>query len=121
MRDLTEEELKLAPEWATHYSVIHGCKILFESDLKCCLYENKTGLTHSIECNGVSPSSRPIIGFCFVKHSFSDDEVRFAKVSRNKSHVTITLSESAFGTVRYNKSDAIAIAKALGVTGEDLK
>ena len=35
MRDLTEKELKLAPDWATHYIVDCGDDVIYESSQLC--------------------------------------------------------------------------------------
>lgn len=113
MRDLTEEELKLAPEWATHYHVNHNESILFESDEKYCLYEKSTGLTSTVGCVGVCKESKPILRktFDITKHEFSDKLAEYLFLPG--------LNRLCFkGDIR--KQDAIAIAKVLGVTGEDL-
>ncbi len=113
MRDLTEEELKLAPEGATHYYAFDNGDILFECSEKCCMYKINYGLTGSLDCNGVCKESKPITRkpFDITEHEVSN-------------HVTVLESGDivVFGSGWIiNKDRAIAIAKALGVTGEDLK
>jgi len=120
MRDLTEEELKLAPGWATHYHANLNGSILFECKDRCCLYEKEGGLTRSIECNGVCKESKPIHPkkpFDISEHEFSDSYVYNAYCGSGNLSL---FEDTGLRMIKINKEDAIAIAKALGVTGEDL-
>jgi hypothetical protein len=58
--------------------------------------------------------------FDISEHEFSDEEIRFVKVFHKEKYITTLLNKGAFNTVRHDKGDVIAMAKALGVTGEDL-
>lgn len=119
MRDLTEEELKLKPDWATHYW-IHDNKIMFESEayfqllgdgVLGCRYSNAAGYVSS---HAEEFSKKP---FDITKHEFSDWEIS----SADFEHDEFTLRFFEVNAIHLNKDDAIAIAMALGVTGEDLK
>lgn len=58
--------------------------------------------------------------FDITKHEFGDEDIRLSNLCESK----IELAVDDCGIEHYftlQKSDAIAIAKALGVTGEDLK
>ena len=116
MRDLTEEELKLAPDWATHYFKDDHGDILFESTSG---YQWASGLKlkDRIIVRGYSVKlSKPIKPFDITKHEFSDT-VGFVECDGSE----LTLNCTGCNYVELYKDDAIAIAKALGVTGEDLK
>ncbi|ANY29626.1 hypothetical protein BOX08_gp61 [Pseudoalteromonas phage BS5] len=58
--------------------------------------------------------------FDISEHEFVDKWVRYAKLFDDGDYLRINISNESFNTVIHNKQDAIAIAKALGVTGEDL-
>lgn len=120
MRDLTEEELKLAPSWATHYW-IHDNKIMFESEayfqllgdgVLGCRYSNAAGYVSS---HAQEFSKKP---FDITKHEFSDSRITLDCVD-GEGDINIYYQENYDFYI--NKQDAIAIAKAHGVTGEDLK
>lgn len=113
MRDLTEEELGLAPDWATHYWESGG-KIMFESPSYFQLLrdgrftadrcDNAVG---RVSCQAVEIKRKP---FDISKHELNDHltELENGVLGVNDSGWII------------DKKRAIAIAKALGVTGEDL-
>lgn len=125
MRELTEEELKLAPDWATHY---------FIDELDDALYAglSKDGKYYSVWWFGLSLpieyvddidgyvtiSKKP---FDITKHEWSDTSVKEVRLFRDGS---IDIQSNLVGVevqISIYKQDAIAIAKALGVTAEDLK
>jgi len=127
MRELTEEELKLAPEWATHYFAYRDGDILFESDSKSTLYSSQlNGMLPVIETSGACSKSklfRP--SFCDAsKYAFSDNRLSF---SGGTFDACIDACDCCDGTVAevvnfdFNKDDAIAIAKHFCLTAEDLK
>ena len=58
--------------------------------------------------------------FDISEHEFIDKWVRCAKLVDDGDYLRINIRNESFNTVIHNKQDAIAIAKALGVTGEDL-
>ena len=126
MRDLTEEELELAPDWATHYYIYSDGDILFECESESALYRKNTNNNENailtMECDGICFKSIPINKkpLDITKHEFSDKDIRLSSLCESK----IELAVDDCGIEHYltfNKSDSIAIAKALGVTGEDLK
>ena len=119
MRDLTEEELKLAPDWATHYWV-HDGKVMFESvDLFQLLnnreltdsYSNDSGYITSF---AVEIKRKP---FDIGEYYFSSSNINGCIVDCGFLNLSFSVSERG---CFFDKDDAIAIAKALGVTGEDL-
>ena len=122
MRGLTEEELKLAPDWATHYYAYADGDILFECDTKCTLYIKGSGFMLKTEkCKGVCLESVPLNNkpFDINKHEFSDSDLS-ATIENGELSIGIEL-DSYIAYSKLNKSDAIAIARALDVTGDDLK
>jgi len=122
MRELTEE-LKLAPEWASHYFIFAGDKVLFVDK------QNKKASTLDMINDGCCPQSysdwfcdddlieikrKP---FDITKHEWSD--VYFDYVDCDDD---IRLySPHSNGDFYLGKDDAIAIAKHFGLTVEDLK
>ena len=117
MRDLTEEELKLAPDWATHYTKA-GSQVTFFNELKVqssldgelddIVYDNNYG----IESSDVQIPSKH---FDITKHEFSDTGIECCEVGGG----VLTIHNPEL-TTNLLFDDAIAIAKALGVTREDL-
>ncbi len=114
MRDLTEEELKLAPDWATHYYAFDNGAIQFESEYLYARVSAATGILGCEQCNKDYGISGVPIPFDITKHEFSDDFTYFDFESRIVEGVVIV-----DGGI--NKDDVVAIARALGVTGDDLK
>ena len=127
MRDLTEEELKLAPDWATHYCVTkfkgQHCITFHNSYWDQWVYPVSGAWSPKMTSQRIPALAKPISTkpFDINKHEFSDDEIRFVKVFHAEEYITILLNREALNTVRHDKADIIAMAKALGVTGEDLK
>ena len=120
MRELTEEELKLAPEWATHY---------FIDELDAALYAgiNKDGKYYSVWWFGLSLSLDCIVDidgyaaiskkpFDITKYEWSDSGIELCE---SKGGVLILHSPELTTNLVFD--DAIAIAKTLGLTAEDLK
>lgn len=111
MRDLTEEELALAPEWATHYFI--------DTSDDTPIYESKNlcwwaGLGKPLPCKRMDEGAIAIIRkpFDIAQHEWSD---KLARVMFLPEANKICFEGEIY------KKDAIAIAKALGVTAEDLK
>ncbi|QAY17964.1 hypothetical protein [Pseudoalteromonas phage C7] len=125
MRDLTAEELTLAPEWATHYSVntsSNWISVCFFSERRVVnLTDGKIGGVYFNEF-GIEDGDREIVRvkpFDIAKHDFSYKKLLFSEFINEKLELMVKDHPSpVFFNV--DKSDAIAIAKALGVTGEDL-
>ena len=123
MRELTEEERRLAPEWATHYFILDVDKVFFANK------ESKKGLT-LIMINGYG-SYQPYIGcFCdddlveinqkpfdITKHEFSCDSFYSVELRGGM----IELEGEYCVNYTLNKKDVIAMALHFGLTAEDLK
>lgn len=117
MRELTKEELELAPSWATHYSFGNNNSLWFEGKNRCATVENNK-LNVVIVGMGINENSKPIPRkpFNIKKHVFSDHIVSGCHLSND---LCVVFNACSHG-LNLTKQDAIAIAKALGVTGEDL-
>ncbi|AVM33035.1 hypothetical protein [Pseudoalteromonas phage PHS3] len=109
MRNLTEDELKLAPDWATHYIVDSDGSIIYESEKLCWWVGRREPLDN--EGSFGNSSNRAINTFNITQHEVAN-------------HITV-LENGELGVFGsgwiIDKVRAVAIAKALGVTGEDLK
>tara|TARA_R110002073_G_scaffold133936_4_gene281450 strand:+ start:7206 stop:7577 length:372 start_codon:yes stop_codon:yes gene_type:complete len=116
VRDLTEEELKLAPDWATHYIVDSDESIIYESE-KLCWWEGLRDPLNNERSFG-NLSNRTIKPFDISKHKFSDRDISMETLASD--YLCLHLDGKA-PYVAHSKKDAIAIAKSLCVTGEDLK
>ncbi len=117
MRDLTKEELKLAPDWATHYYAYADGDILFECDSKFALYDKGRGLMSPSEgCRGVCSESALLNRkpFDITEHELFTSGILMKHKNGKDLYVNYLMW-------KLDKDRAIAIAKALGVTGEDLK
>ena len=121
MRDLTKEELGLAPDWATHYNVLDGCgAVLFESAglfiWSAALKEGRAPILNA----EVLGNSMPIIRepFDIKNYECEDKYTQIAFV--NKDYIDINCCEDEMA-VRITKRDCIALAKALNITAKDLE
>lgn len=115
MRDLTEEELKLAPDWATHYIVDSFDDVVYQSENLFWWVNLISPVSHNNMIEGaVEITKKP---FDITKHDFSDWEISSADFEYDE----FTLRFFEVNAIHLNKDDAIAISKALGVAGEDLK
>lgn len=134
MRDLTQEEIDLAPDWSTHYSVFDDGDIMFESDEFYMWLFVSGDMSIKEHCNEMEPESRPIPRkpFDISEHEFSDGGIAINTVNHVKGQPLSIYMPDEYYSVEsgrcgrfeveftLNKADAIAIAKALGVTGGDL-
>lgn len=84
MRDLTPEELALAPDWATHYSLTSFGELCFV-DLKNKIVTSATGIKRDecpISCgnwfDGVDLPEIPRKPFDITQHEWSDNRISFA-------------------------------------------
>lgn len=123
MRALTEEELALAPEWATHYIVnIHG-DVIYQNDDSWWWSGMSTPLQNHAKAEfGAKPIPRR--PFDITKYEFSDGDLSALKAEGGIMWIDIEYGGSGNRDVAsavINNLDAIAIARALGVTAEDLK
>jgi len=135
MRDLTEKELKLTPDWAVKFDFFNG-ELIYMSDVVG-NYEGKPlyrflDAKHNIEEVGVEGDydlctrlipSKP---FDITKHEFSDPAWSINEIDVGQGYIDFYNHETCTDdgdadTHVLDKDDAIAIAKALGVTGEHLK
>jgi hypothetical protein len=119
MRDLTEEELALAP-WATHYKVDDCDDVLFESEDYCqWLIDGvlKVKLDNfDISSDAIKITRKP---FDITKHEWSD--ITMAGYEAAKCANGSIILNGSSKTKVINKQDGIAIANALGLTAGDLK
>tara|TARA_X000001382_G_scaffold47092_1_gene31895 strand:- start:358 stop:714 length:357 start_codon:yes stop_codon:yes gene_type:complete len=118
VRDLTKEGEELAPEWATHYIIDEDDDVVYESQELFWwseLGEPQRNFNFDVDRN------RPIHKTLdLTKHEFSDVAIRVSNLCKSK----IEFAVDDCGIEHYftqSKVDVIEIAKALGVTGEDLK
>jgi hypothetical protein len=135
MRDLTNEELKLAPDWATHWYFYNSCMkcIIFESESTFQTYNIESGSWSFIgkRKSNISRKAKQLPGksFDITGYKFSESIVGFDSISSSTLGLSVEYkqwngyldghsAEELF--ISINKSDAVAIAKALGVTGDDL-
>ncbi len=117
-RQLTQEELNLAPEWASRYSVDEFNAVLFESDkLFQWLDSGVLGCIYPQVNSGISMDSQPIPRKAFDVASIESPNMHDMDQPyiRNNDDGTITVDG------KIDKYLVIAIAKALGVTAEDFK
>lgn len=86
---------------------------------KSCFGGGFNGFCSCHICNGtgVKPEQKP---FDIGEHRFSDDEIRDVYFAASDEVVMINHIDECVNGLCLNKADAIAIAKALGVTGDDL-
>tara|TARA_R110002073_G_scaffold133936_6_gene281484 strand:- start:399 stop:791 length:393 start_codon:yes stop_codon:yes gene_type:complete len=130
MKELSNVEKDLAPEWAVYF-VADGNDVLFVSKCKsraCWLVDD-----FELECGFDLQDEFDIVGdyenlleelnliqkpFDITKHEFSDRDISMATLASD--YLCLHLDGKA-PYVAHSKKDAIAIAKSLGVTGEDLK
>lgn len=118
MRDLTPEELKLAPEWATHYFIYADGGVLFESKD---MYQ-MVGLPSVIkDIPNISIECAPIIRFNISNYKFSDKQVKRVRVINDGECLVTMLFNTSLNIITHNRDDAIAIAKHFRLTCEDLK
>lgn len=119
MRKLTEEELKLAPEWATHYTVDCCNDVIYQNGNLCWW----SGLSLPLGHNKINPTAKPINKpkkqFDITKYDFSDCYVLKAELEGGCS-LSFELQSHELGFVSFNKNDVIAMARALSVNAEDL-
>lgn len=96
------------------------------SDIKCSCFDCDNTATHTWSghptcdlCGSPSRARKAAKPFDITKHEFSDGDACIDYVNTSKDKLII--ETSIHTPVILNKKDSIAIAKALGVTAEDLK
>lgn len=117
VRDLTAEELALAPEWATHYKVDDDGDVLFESEDYYQWLVNGA-LDFEVINNVISFDAIKITEkqFDITHHEWSDV---IAEIEPESGHTLVIKSHGSW--LSFDKNDVIAMAKDRGVTAEDLK
>jgi len=121
-RPLTQKEIDLAPEWATHYFVTFHGDVTFENDrfaqILCGLV-----LQVKYECNGLCISSTPIPRkpFDIKSVEWSDSDIESIKIDDDGGGVVILDADYNISDIRLSKKDVVNLNKALGITAEDLK
>lgn len=123
MRDLTKEELKFAPDWATHYSVntsSNWISVCFFNERRAVnLIDGKIGGVYFNEF-GIEDGDREIVRvkpFDITKHEWSDCDIQ----REIESGYIRFKSQSECDEFVVEKDDAVAMALHFGVTAEDLK
>lgn len=119
MRELTQEEIDLAPDWATHYYLDVCGDIWFQSNIKQVYMMGFQLLKERGAPYGISSRAKPIPrkAFDLSGYEFSDSDVSRVVVTKGIAYVYTSIEKSG---VDFKKADIITIAKALGVTGDDL-
>lgn len=94
MRELTQQEINDAPDWATHYYVDYDDSVSF---------------------NGGAGHSKPIPRkpFDIGEYEFSDKDIFNHFITKDKSRINFDFDSELMpsDTIGFNKQDAIAIAK----------
>lgn len=121
MRELTEEELKLAPCWATHYVIDCFDDAVYQSE-KLCWWDS---LSSPLEHGGMDEGAIiiPKKPFDIINHEWSDCR-NLKCIGKDKGLETVIFKVSVFNGLAFfdlDKDDAIAIAKHFGLTAEYLK
>jgi len=134
MKELSEEELKIAPGWAVYF-VADGNDILFlnkdknvgqwlveEFELECGFDLQEE---FKVTCDQLSSFDEfhPLNGFDIINHEWSDCR-NLKCIGKDKGLETVCFKVSVFNGLAFfdlDKDDAIAIAKHFDLTAEDLK
>ena len=120
MRELTEEELKLAPDWAYMYSITSNNNVRFHSDLMFCIFNGH--VVSDIVISEPENFGTRLLNkkpFDITKHKWIDGALCFGCVDcEGDIEISCTDVDGEFYIAR---NDAIAIAKHFGLTKEDLK
>lgn len=125
MRELTEEELKLAPEWATHYTIDGYDDAVYQSENLCWWVNLESPLSH----NNMDKGAVEIIKktFDITKHEWSDEakdcHILFNTPSWAGGDLQICIADpnGNYADDVLIREHAIAIAKHFGLTAEDLR
>lgn len=124
MRDLTAEELAKCPSDCDYYNIIDG-DVYFTNVLGVGVYDISGNKVDDSLLDGIFKKSRHIEKpFEIAQHEWSDcRNLQFS--GRDEGLDTLCFKVDAgdgvFAFFDLDKLDSIAIAKALGVTAEDLK
>ena len=102
MRDLTEKEINLAPDWATHYQLDDDDNVIYK-DSRFGSHEGSKGVKWVVKASDITG------------YEFSDSGIEGCEIGGG----VLTIYNPEL-TTNLDKDDVIAIAKALGVTSVDL-
>ena len=126
MRELTEEEFKLAPNWATHYNVFDEsrCRIVFSCHERFQILNSdgslfdegfiEEGFDSCLEGTDVE-----IPKFNKTDHGLSDSDI--CKIEVIDGNLRLYLMSNDISYIECTRDDSISIAKHFGLTSEDLK
>lgn len=135
MRDLTPEELKLAPDWADAYTISSVSERVYyiSVDLNIMTTINLTrdggkvlGFNDYFEPDGLRAITKT---FDMTKYEFSDSKISFDEVSGSTLYLSVEYEQwgghlNGFSSealpVSINKVDLIAMCKAIGIAAKDL-
>ena len=125
MRELTEQELKLAPGWAYMYSITSNNNVRFHDDFMFCLCNGHV-VSDVVSAEPKNFSARLINKkpFDITKHKFGDTAWSINEVNAEQGYIDFYNDETCTDDGNHeshliNEDDAIAIAKALGATAKD--
>ena len=115
MRDLTQQEIKNAPEWATHYFIDCMGHVTFESEL---LWQRVGTLYAEHSRAGLSNDVKPV-----PRKAFDISEYKFSDcyLTVNNSWDDIIELACVIDFIDIRKNDAIAMAKHFKLTADELK
>ena len=126
MRELTEEELKLKPDWATHYNIFDEsrCRIVFSCHERFQILNSdgslfdegflEEGFDSCLEGTDVE-----IPKFDITQHVWGDSDI--CKIEVIDGNLRLYLTSNDVSYIECVRDDATAIAKHFGLTEEDLK
>jgi len=118
MRELTPEEIKNAPDWATHY-LIRGTVFMWESEDSWSHYEAKRVMQN----HGLATAAKPIPHkeFDISAYEFSDNDILSVELqeSVSDSHVYFEFKREV-DQLFHSRNDIIAMAKSVKLTASDL-
>ena len=123
-RQLTQEELNLAHSlgWNPTDFIATDSSIIFENkrNYQVLYPDGKLGALMNRPSNAFNAQPIPRKAFDISEYQFSDNDIHGAKVISEANEIEIELKlEVDF--ISLNKSELIAMTKALGVTAEDFK
>jgi hypothetical protein len=122
MRYLTEEELKLAPDWADSYFMNLSGRLVYFSAItgNAQLFGHDYIIRYLSEDHYAFSRCKPIPRkpFDITQYVFSDGRINFDKYHNG---LLVEIESDFYECAHINKDDAIAIAKHFNLTAEDLK
>lgn len=119
MRDLTEEELKVAPEGFDEYGFNRSGQVFFfNRKLGCAVIEGIDEVLNLSPSHYAFDECKPIKRkqLDITQHEWSDV---IAEIETDSGHTLVIKSHGSW--LSFDKDDVIAMARDRGVTAEDLK